>query len=216
VQCATIWPKTPPTKLLCAFVLSRLDYCSSRLAGCPKYLLSKLQKLKNNATKLIFKTTGSSHVTPMLHSLHWLPNEQRIDCNLSLLSFKIICHQAIIYLSDILHLYTPSPQLRSPTDTRVFRTPSFRAKYNGHRSFSYQVPVICNQLLLSVRHSTSVSSFKTSVKTFLLKEPPKTTTFIQFHCPALRSSVCVCVHACVRACVRACVCDVLTFENMYM
>ena len=135
---------------------------------------------------------------------------------LSLLSFKIICHQAIIYLSELLHLYTPSPQLRSPADTRVFRTPSFRAKYNGHRSFSYQVPVICNQLLLSVRHSTSVSSFKTSVKTFLLKEPPKTTTFIQFHCPALRSSVCVCVHACVRACVRACVCDVLTFENMYM
>ena len=29
-------------KLLCAFVLSRLDYCNSLLAGCPKYLLSKL------------------------------------------------------------------------------------------------------------------------------------------------------------------------------
>ena len=159
-----------PTQLLCALVLSRLDYCSSRLAGCPKYLLSKLQKLKNNATRLIFRTTGSSHVTPMLHSLHWLPNEQRIDCSLSLLSFKIICHQAIIYLSDILHLYTPSPQLRSPTDTRVFRTPSFRAKSNGQRSFSNQAPVICNQLLLSVRHSTSVSSFKTSVKTLLLKK----------------------------------------------
>ena len=49
---------------------SRLDYCSSRLAGCPKYLLSKLQKLQNNATRLIFRTTRSVHVTPILHSLH--------------------------------------------------------------------------------------------------------------------------------------------------
>ena len=32
--------------LLCAFVLSRLDYCKSLLAGCPKYLIiSKLQKV---------------------------------------------------------------------------------------------------------------------------------------------------------------------------
>ena len=34
--------------------------------GCPKYLLSKFQR-------------------PMLHSLHWLPTEQRIEHKLSLL-----------------------------------------------------------------------------------------------------------------------------------
>ena len=57
-------------KLLCAFVLSRLDYCNSLLAGCPKYLLSKLQKVQNNAARLISRTTRSAHVTPMHHSLH--------------------------------------------------------------------------------------------------------------------------------------------------
>ena len=55
------------TKLLCAFVLSRLDYCNSLLAACPKYLLSKLQKVQNNAARLIFRTTRSAHVTSMLH-----------------------------------------------------------------------------------------------------------------------------------------------------
>ncbi len=154
-------------KLLCAFVLSRLDYCNSLLAGCPKYLLSKLQKVQNNAARLIFRTTRSAHVTPMLHSLHWLPIEQRIEYKLSLLCFKIISHQAPIYLSELLHLYTPSRQLRSSTDTRVFRIPSFRTKSCGQRSFSYQAPVIWNQLPVSVRHSTSVSSFKSSLKTFL-------------------------------------------------
>ena len=153
--------------LLCAFVLSRLDYCNSLLAGCPKYLLSKLQKVQNSAARLIFRTTRSAHVTPMLQSLHWLPIEQRIKYKLCLLCFKIISHQAPIYLSELLHLYSPSWQRRSSIDTRVFRIPSFRTKSCDQRSFSYQALVIWNQLPVSVRHSTSVSSFKSSLKTFL-------------------------------------------------
>ena len=165
---ATICLKMSPKKLLCASVLSRLDYCNSLLAGCPTYLLTKLQKVQNNAARLIFRTPGrSAHVTPMLHSLHWLTIEQRIEYKLSVLCFKIISHQAPIYLSEFLHLYTPSRQLRSSTDTRVFRIPSFRTKSCGQRSFSYQVPVIWNQLPVSVRHSTSVSSFKSSLKAIL-------------------------------------------------
>ena len=60
----------------------------------------------------------------MLHSLHWLLIEQRIEYKLTLLCFKIISHQVPIYLSELLHLYTPSRQLRSSADTRVFRIPS--------------------------------------------------------------------------------------------
>ena len=50
---------------------------------------------------------------------------------------------------------------------RVFRTPSFRTKSSGQRSFSYQDPAIWKQLSVSVRHSTSVGSFEFSFKTFL-------------------------------------------------
>ena len=85
--------------LLCAFILSRLDYCNSLLAGCPKYLLSKLRKVQNNAARLIFKTSRCAHVTPILHYLYWLPAEQRIEYKLFLLCFKIISHQAPIYMS---------------------------------------------------------------------------------------------------------------------
>ena len=88
VQYTTICLKMSPKKLLCVFVLSRLDYCNLLLAGCPKYLLSKLQKVQNNDARLIFRTTRSAHVTPMLHSLHWLPIEQRIKYKLSLLCFN--------------------------------------------------------------------------------------------------------------------------------
>ena len=70
------------------------------MAGCPKHLLSKLQKVLNNTARLTFRTTRSAHFTLTLHSLHWLPIEQRIEYKLSLLCFKIISHQAPIFLSD--------------------------------------------------------------------------------------------------------------------
>ena len=86
--------------------------------------------------------------------------------NTSCLCFKIIFHQAPIHLSE-LHLYTPSRHLSSSADIRVFRIPSFRTKPSGQRFFSYQAPLIWNQLPISGHHSTSVSSFKSSLKTVL-------------------------------------------------
>ena len=39
--------------LVSAFVLSRLNYCNSLLFGCPQYLLNKLQKVQDNAARLV-------------------------------------------------------------------------------------------------------------------------------------------------------------------
>ena len=153
--------------LLCAFVLSRLDYCNSLLAGTPIFLINKLQKVQNNAARLIFKSSRSAHVTPLLKSLHWLPIEKRIQYKIALLCFKYFNNLAPSYISDLLHVYTPSRQLRSATDTRIFRIPSCRTKTYGNRSFSYQAPVIWNQLPYSVRHSSSLALFKSSLKTHL-------------------------------------------------
>ena len=94
---------------------------------------------------------------------------------------------------------------------RVRRNASgLEAKSCGQRSFSYQAPVIWNQLPVSVRHSTSVSSFKYSVieNLSLFKN-----LFFSFIALIFDWCVCVCVfvrvrRACVRVrvCVCACVC----------
>ena len=102
-------------KMLPAFVLSRLDYCNQLLAGCPKYLLSKLRKVRNNAARLIFRTTRSAHVTPMLHSLHWLPIEQRIEYKLSFDHFSSGSH---------LPFRTSSPLHSLPAAPLFYRHPS--------------------------------------------------------------------------------------------
>ena len=150
----------------------------------------------------ILQSDNGHELTAHVQSLHWLPIEQRIEYKLSLLCLKIISLQAPIYLSELLHLYTTSRQLRSFTDSRMFRIPSFRTKYCGQRSFSYQAPIIWNQLTVSVRHSTSVSSFKSSSKTFLCKKQQ-----LFFSLIALRCGQCVCVCVCVCVCSSALLCQ---------
>ena len=67
--------------------------------------------------------------------------------------FKIIFHQAPVYLSELLHLYTPlhpaaplfcRPSSPPPPPPWVFRIPSFQTKSSGQHNFSYQAPVIWN------------------------------------------------------------------------
>ena len=48
--------------LISASVLSRIDYCYSLLAGCPKQLIHKLQKVQNNSARLICRTPKSDHL----------------------------------------------------------------------------------------------------------------------------------------------------------
>ena len=155
--------------LVSAFILSRLDYCNSLLAGCPLNLLAKLQKVQNNAARLVLKSPKTSHISPLLKSLHWLPVEKRIKYKLSLLCYKALNGLAPPYLSKLLSTYTPSRQLRSSSDTRILQIPRFRARTLGERSFSFQASSSWNTLPSSLRNSNSLSSFKSSLKTTLFK-----------------------------------------------
>ena len=50
------------TKILInAFILSKLDYCNSLLAGYPQSLLKPLQQVRNSAAKLSSKARKSQH-----------------------------------------------------------------------------------------------------------------------------------------------------------
>ena len=156
--------------LICAFALSRFDDCNALLSGSPKHLLDRLQKVQNNAARLIYRSSKFSHVTPLLHTLHWLPTEKGIDFKLASLCFKFLNGSAPTYLSDLLRLHIPFQQLCPLPDIRVFRIPSFRTKSSGQRSFSYHAPTTWNKPPTAIRHVSSVSSFRSSLKTFLFSK----------------------------------------------
>ena len=169
--CAGKWlcllPSNPTPGEPQGFSCRETDYCNSLLAGCPKQLIHKLQKVQNNAARLICRTLKFDHISPVLQTLHWLPFEQRIEYKLLLLAFKVVNNDGPSYLSDLLKFYIPSRQLRSSSDTRLLRIPSFRLKSFGQLKFSYQASVLWNSLPISLRHSNSTLAFKSALKTHL-------------------------------------------------
>ena len=159
--------KEATATLVSSLVLSRLDYANSLLAGLPQKCTDKLQRVMNCAARLIYRSSKRDHITPLLSELHWLPISQRIQYKIALICFNIISNTAPLYLSQLLELYTPSRSLRSSADTRTFRVPQYRRKFQGGRAFSYIGPVIWNSLPFHVRHAQSTSSFKSKLKTHL-------------------------------------------------
>jgi len=74
--------------LACSLILSRIDYCNALLYGAPTSTIQKLQRVQNNTDQIVLQMPRWSHVRPLLHSLHWLPVDQRIIYEMPMVTFK--------------------------------------------------------------------------------------------------------------------------------
>ena len=76
----SIWLYNVSITMLVSFlVLFWLDYCNALLAGSPRVLLDKIQRVVSCSARLIFKVPKSAHITLILYDLHWLPVSSRIQ-----------------------------------------------------------------------------------------------------------------------------------------
>ena len=95
-------------RIIHAFITSKLDYSHAILYGLPQAQLDKLQRIENTAARIVSKTKKSQHITPVVHSLHWLPIHKRIVFKQLLLTYKALNSQVPSYISDLLTKYNPS------------------------------------------------------------------------------------------------------------
>ena len=130
-----------------SLILSRLDYCNA--------LLNKIQGVINCSVSSSAKLLNL--FTSLLYDLQRLPISSRIQYKIAVICFHIVSGTAPAYLSELLHLCSPSRCLRSAADTRIFRVPRIDRRTLGERSFQCIGPVLWNSLPLSVTHSSSLS-----------------------------------------------------------
>ncbi|KAF7704299.1 hypothetical protein C0J45_7597, partial [Silurus meridionalis] len=151
--------------LVQSLVISRLDYCNSLLAGLPLNAIRPLQMIQNAAARLVFNLPKSSHTTPLLRSLEWLPVAARIRFKTLMLAYKAKNGPAPSYLRDLITSHTAPRCLRSSSTARLV-PPSLRMRGTS-RLFSVLAPRWWNELSLDVRTAESLAISKRRLKTYL-------------------------------------------------
>ena len=160
---------TTTATLVSAFVLSRIDYCSSLLFGSTHDVTSHLQRIQNYAARVILHHPKSSNITIHLKSLHWFPVKVKSTYKIACLCYHCHSSTAPSYVADMLH--------RKPLHTRITRSssctmpllnrPAHSKATLRDRSFSFASSSVWNSIPNDVRCAPSLSSFMSRLMIYL-------------------------------------------------
>ena len=138
--------------------------------GCTQTAIKPMQQVQNWAARLVLGASRRQRATPLLQTLHWLPVSERIKYKVGCLCYHVLTDTAPSYLKEILPKYSNLDKLRSASDNRRFAGCGYRRKTHGYRSMQVYGPMFWNSLPQNIRHSPSIESFKSRLKTHLFQE----------------------------------------------
>ena len=144
-----------------ALVSSRLDYCNLPILSLTDFELRRLQLVQNSLCRVVTGSSKSSHITPQLKKLYWLPVRYRVQVKIGVITYKILNRSQPVYLRELIHPYTSSRNTRRSTPKLKFlQTPTFDRRVHksikhSSNSFSHYAPVLWNSPLLHLLGSTS-------------------------------------------------------------
>jgi len=121
--------------------------------------MTSITLFQNSLARTVMIAPKSCHITPILHSLHWLRITERIEYKLLSLTYKVLTTTQPPYLHKLISTQRPRSTCSSSVVTFA-RPPSSSSLKITDRSFRYASPCLWNQLPLSHRkpHSGTSSS----------------------------------------------------------
>ena len=126
-----------------------------------------LQRVQNNAARVVCKVKKHDHISPTLQKLHWLPVMSRIFFKTLLLTYQALNDRAPSYLSDLLVPYAPARSLRS-CSKNLLKVPKSKTRQFG--GGAVVAPKAWNALQSDIKSSSTVDLFKAKLKTHLFKQ----------------------------------------------
>ena len=158
-------------QLIHALISICLDYCNSLLYNLPKGSIERLQKIQNQAARILTKTPRCDHISEVLVSLHWLKMEQRIIYKILILTVKaFVDHTAPLYLSELVKKKSSSTNTRSANDDLLLVIPPLSRICSNtffERSFNFAAPTEWNRLDKRIQRISNLNTFKSEIKTIL-------------------------------------------------
>ena len=153
-----------------SYILPIFDYGCMIWGQCSTYNINRVLKLQKRAPRIILQADFMTPSKEMFRELGWLTFTNRVEYHICIMVFKSLNGQAPEYLSSLLtkSSETNTRNLRS-SEQEILKVPFARTAYYK-KSFSVTGPKLWNALPLEIRKSTSLATFKTSVKKYYLNK----------------------------------------------
>lgn len=146
---------------------SHIDFCNGLFTDIPAYLVNKLQRIQNQAARVVTSAPYDHPTTEILKSLHWLPVRARIMFKILVIVFRTVQGTAPPYLKCLFNRVQGKYRLRSSDDIQ-FTVPITRTRI-ADRSIAVVGPKWWNALPKDLKCIRNETTFRKELKTYLFK-----------------------------------------------
>ena len=158
-------------QLIHALITTRLDFCNSILYNLPNNKIKRLQRIQNQAARMLTRSPRRNHITPVLRKLHRLRISDRIIFKILILTHKAFHGVAPGYLCELITKHEQATvRTRRAQDCFLLAIPPINKTCVAsflERSFLYAAPTLWNKLSIDVRLMLEFNQFKSKIKTEL-------------------------------------------------
>ena len=137
---------------------------------CSAYNMKRLLKLQKRTVRIILQADFKTPSKEMFPELGWLTFTQRVQFHICVMVFKSLNSQAPEYLSNLLTKCSETNVRSLRSSKQEYLEVTFVRTTYYENSFSVTGQKLWNSLPIQIRQSSSLITFKQSVKSFYLNE----------------------------------------------